>query len=168
VASPQLPARADPELYNYLKFLRDRLTRLEKDAGFIAVDGAETDGGTTGEVYRDIAPTSLATGTATAAWTSVDVSAYVTDGATHVEIWAHIEIGSSGDQGSIDFGTDGSTVAKPGCKTMTAQSNVDTDSSTAVFRVPITSAKLFYYQVTGTLNTDAAWELQIVGEYASF
>lgn len=169
MAKPQLPARADPELYGYLKFLRDRVSILEKAVG--TEDSEDGDSGGSfgsGETYTDIAPTSLASGTGTVAWTSIDVSVYISPSCTHVDIWAHIEVGANGDQGSIDFGSDGAAVAKPGPKTAEAQDSVDTASSTMNTRVPVADG-LIYYQVTGSLSgTDSAWEIQIVGEYAAF
>jgi hypothetical protein len=158
----------DPELYSYLKFLRDHVLALENQAGTGSQSGSTSeDASSSGEFYTDISPATIASGTGTVAWAAIDVSAYVTAGATHVDLWVHIEVGSNGDQGSIDFGTDGATIAKQGPKTATAQSNTDTDSNTLVLRVPVTDAKLLYYQVTGSLSgTDSAWEIVIQGAYS--
>lgn len=164
---PPVPGDLSFRLSHFLEAIRAEIIDIDKQ---LQTEGDETSvGGNTTETfpesYNDITPASLASGTATAAWTSVDVTSYISPGCTHIEVWDHIEIGSDGDNGTIDFGIDGSTVSKHGAKTATAQSNVDTDASTVVQRIPVSSGGLIYYRVTGTLGTDAAWEIMIQGEY---
>lgn len=162
MAKPQLPARVDPELYAYLKYLRDRVTLLEKrlGAGEDEELGTDDDASPLGFEPIYVTPASLADqGAGTeGAWTTLTPSA--PSGARYATIIFEVRSTDDADVGKLEWRTESGAA-----EIMAVEVNSDEDDAQPriVFFVPLTSGGSFQYFFTNTSTTTIDWSITYVG-----
>lgn len=158
---PKLPARADPELYAYLKYLRSRIERIDKTIGVDSDSGSDDDALTFGEFVADtathIAGNTHGTVTTEDAWTAVSAGAPA--GARYA--WFRREVNSTdnADSGDLAIRTpSGVTQPGPRCVALAADAR-DSD----IVKARLSDAGEIEYLFTNTSGTTIDWALYYVG-----
>jgi hypothetical protein len=164
MSKPQLPARVDPELYAYLKYLRDRVSALEQAVGI----SDETDSGTGDEVSNALfeityeTPVTLAgSGEATStedAWTTL--SAGAPSGARYAIIRFGIDSTDDADVANLKWRTESGAAEIP-C--VEVDSDQDDAAPRIAYFVTLDGAGQFQYLFTNTSATTITWSIQYVG-----
>lgn len=157
-----LPARTDPEMYAYLKYLLGRINKIDKAVGVDSDEGGDETGAFGFNPTPDTAAVIAGNGESEDtedAWTTV--SAGAPTGARFAKIRFRVSSTDNNDDGDLKWRTDSSGAESPIMAECVA---LEADAQEITFDwVTLTDGGTFDYKFTNTSATTIDWNITYCG-----